>query len=93
MYPTSTSRFLLARHGVILLVLTVTLTTHAAAENGPITHRLLLAEYGKGPNRLLELDANGTQVWDYRPPSTTVALHATIVRPVRSEGMGLLDRR
>jgi len=72
MYPTSTSRFLLARHGVILLVLTVALTTHAAAENGPITHRLLLAEYGKGPNRLLELDANGTQVWDYRPPSTTV---------------------
>lgn len=35
-------------------------------------HRLMLFEYGKGPNRLLELDAQGQVVWDHRPPSIAV---------------------
>jgi outer membrane protein assembly factor BamB len=35
-------------------------------------HRLMFFEYGKGPNRLLELDAKGKVVWDHRPPSIAV---------------------
>src|SRR5258708_1291427 len=42
----------------------------SAAE--PIKHRLLLFEYGKGPNRLLELDENGKIVWEHKPPSLAV---------------------
>lgn len=54
------------------LALVLTVTPHATADDSPIKHRLLLAEYGKGPNRLMELDANGKLVWEYTPPSTTV---------------------
>ena len=35
-------------------------------------HRLMFFEYGKGPNRLLELDAEGKVVWDHKPPSIAV---------------------
>ena len=35
-------------------------------------HRLLLAEYGSSPNRLLELDAEGKVVWEHKPPSICV---------------------
>lgn len=35
-------------------------------------HRLMLFEYGKGPNRLLELDAAGKIVWEHKPPSIAV---------------------
>jgi Domain of Unknown Function (DUF1080) len=38
----------------------------------PIRHRLLFTEYGKGPNRFVELDANGKLVWELAPPSITV---------------------
>ena len=34
--------------------------------------RLLFTEYGAGPNRFVELDAAGTIVWEYAPPSTAV---------------------
>lgn len=37
-----------------------------------IHHRLIFFEYGKGPNRLLELDADGKVVWDHKPPSIAV---------------------
>src|SRR5881392_1874755 len=37
-----------------------------------IQHRLMFFEYGKGPNRLLELDANGKVVWEHKPPSIAV---------------------
>lgn len=37
-----------------------------------IKHRLLLFEYGKGPNRMLELDADGKVVWEHTPPSLAV---------------------
>ena len=30
-----------------------------------IKHRLLFFEYGKGPNRLVELDADGKVVWEF----------------------------
>lgn len=45
--------------------------TSSAAENRS-GHRLLLFEYGKGPNRLLELDANGKIIWEHQPPSIAV---------------------
>lgn len=32
----------------------------------------MLFEYGKGPNRLLELDATGKIVWEHKPPSLAV---------------------
>jgi len=38
----------------------------------PIKHRLMFAEYGKGPNRLVELDADGKLVWEYKFPSLAV---------------------
>jgi hypothetical protein len=34
--------------------------------------RLLFTEYGKGPNRFVELDAAGKMVWEKAPPSITV---------------------
>ena len=39
---------------------------------GPIKHRILFAEYGKGENRLVELDAEGKNVWEYKFPSIAV---------------------
>jgi len=42
----------------------------AAAE--PLKHRLMFAEYGKGPNRLVELDADGHVVWEHKFPSIAV---------------------
>ena len=37
-----------------------------------IKHRLMFFEYGKGPNRLLELDVDGKVVWEHAPPSIAV---------------------
>ena len=34
--------------------------------------RLVFTEYGKGPNRFVELDPSGEIVWEYAPPSTAV---------------------
>src|SRR5439155_14876094 len=42
----------------------------AAAE--PIKHRIMFAEYGKGPNRLVELDDSGKLVWEYKFPGIAV---------------------
>ena len=47
-----------------------------AAEETPVKHRLLLAEYGSSTNRLVELDADGKLVWEYQPPSSTVIFQA-----------------
>lgn len=54
-------------------LLLVTLGASAAGlADPPIRHRLLLAEYGKGPNRLLELDESGKPVREVRFPSISV---------------------
>jgi hypothetical protein len=37
-----------------------------------VKHRILFAEYGKGENRLVELDADGKLVWEYKFPSIAV---------------------
>jgi outer membrane protein assembly factor BamB len=44
----------------------------AVAEEPPTKHRLMFFEYGKGPNRLVELDADGKLVWEHVPPSIAV---------------------
>lgn len=46
-----------------------------AAESPAIQHRLLLFEYGKGPNRMLELDRAGKVIWEHKPPSLAVIFH------------------
>jgi hypothetical protein len=38
----------------------------------PVKHRILFAEYGKGENRLAELDAGGKLVWQHKFPSIAV---------------------
>ncbi len=45
-------------------------TSSTAAD--PITHRIMFAEYGKGPNRLVELDAEGKVTWEHKFPSIAV---------------------
>ncbi len=56
---------------MMLATLALLVVTAGAAES-PIRHRLLFFEYGKGPNRLLELDAAGKVVWEHKPPSIAV---------------------
>ncbi len=38
----------------------------------PVKHRILFAEYGKGPNRLVEVDPEGKVAWEYKLPSLAV---------------------
>lgn len=57
------------------LAVIIVLTTQSAmlvAEEKPVRHRILLAEYGKGPNRLIEVSKEGKLVWEHRPPSVCV---------------------
>ncbi len=44
----------------------------AATAAEPIKHRILFAEYGKGPNRLVELDEAGKVTWEYKFPGIAV---------------------
>jgi hypothetical protein len=48
------------------------LATGAAPAAEPVKHRIMFAEYGKGPNRLVELDADGKVVWEHKFPSIAV---------------------
>lgn len=43
-----------------------------AAAEPAVKHRVLFAEYGAGPNRLLEVDGDGKVTWEHKPPSITV---------------------
>ncbi len=60
-----------ARQAALFLA-ALTLLTFPGGAAEPIKHRLIFFEYGKGPNRLLELDADGKIVWDHKPPSIAV---------------------
>src|SRR5712691_5179720 len=53
-------------------LLAILSTLDGVAAEPPIRHRLMFFEYGKGPNRLLELDAGGKIVWEHKPPSIAV---------------------
>ncbi len=56
----------------LALVLTLLSSVSPFAADALIRHRLLFFEYGKGPNRLLELDDVGKVIWDHKPPSIAV---------------------
>jgi hypothetical protein len=47
----------------------------AASAADPVKHRILFAEYGKGPNRLVELDTAGKVTWEHKFPSIAVIFH------------------
>src|SRR5437016_2295100 len=53
------------------VICSATALTLCAADQ-PTKHRLMFFEYGKGPNRLLELDENGKVIWEHKPPSIAV---------------------
>ncbi len=53
----------------LLALLSAAALTSAA---DPVKHRVMFFEYGKGPNRLAELDADGKLVWEHKPPSIAV---------------------
>jgi outer membrane protein assembly factor BamB len=44
----------------------------ASAAESSAKRRLLFTEYGKGPNRFVELDGDGKPVWEMKAPSTAV---------------------
>lgn len=45
----------------------------ARSQNNEVRrHKILFFEYGKGPNRLVELDEFGRLVWEHKPPSIAV---------------------
>jgi hypothetical protein len=50
-------------------LLSAAATTHAA---DAVKHRIMFAEYGNTQNRLVELDAEGKIVWEYKFPSIAV---------------------
>ena len=59
------------RTALLFSILTITAMCAGAAE--PVRkHRLLLFEYGSGPNRMVELDADGKMVWEHAPPGIAV---------------------
>lgn len=56
----------------LLVALAVFGVTGAADAADPVKHRIMFAEYGKGPNRLVELDAAGKVTWEHKFPSIAV---------------------
>jgi hypothetical protein len=60
------------QHLVSLLTVVLSFSTLASAAEAPAKRRLLFTEYGKGPNRFVELDGDGKRVWEFNPPSITV---------------------
>lgn len=61
-----------SRRILSLLALALSFSALVSAADAPAKRRLLFTEYGKGPNRLIELDGDGKLVWEFKPPSTTV---------------------
>jgi len=49
----------------IFLPLIFCFAVSTIAADAPIKHRLLLTEYGKAPNRFIELDADGKMFWEF----------------------------
>lgn len=47
-------------------------STAATPAADAVKHRIMFAEYGKGENRLVELDAGGKLVWQHKFPSIAV---------------------
>lgn len=55
-----------------LLACLLPVFTPAHAAEPVAKRRLLFTEYGKGPNRFVELDGDGKLVWEMKAPSTAV---------------------
>jgi hypothetical protein len=55
-----------------VLLLFLTLLAGISSEAAETKHPIIFFEYGKGPNRLLELDSAGKIVWEHKPPSIAV---------------------
>lgn len=55
-----------------LFSLGLTYDASTLAADPPAKRRLLFTEYGKGPNRFVELDGNGKLAWEWQTPSTAV---------------------
>jgi outer membrane protein assembly factor BamB len=47
-------------------------TANRSTAADPVEHKIMFAEYGKGPNRLVELDAKGKVTWEHKFPSIAV---------------------
>ena len=60
------------RRTMSLAAVFLLLAAASAPAADAIKHRLMFAEYGKGENRLVELDADGKLVWEYKFPSIAV---------------------
>ena len=60
------------KHTLDLLITALLLAAGLASAQESSKRRLLLTEYGKGPNRFVELDADGKLGWEFKPPSITV---------------------
>lgn len=64
----------------------------------PIKHRIMFAEYGSGPNRLVELDADGKLTREYRFPSIAVIFqvlpegHVVFAYGGKPTGVAEIDR-
>jgi hypothetical protein len=88
-----------------LLALLFATSTFLHAADTPSKRRLLFTEYGKGPNRFVELDGDGRIVWEFKPPSTAVIFQVlpngnivfgyggspTGVREITSRGQTVFD--
>ena len=61
---------------ILLPLLLVVSLFSAFCEEGPVKHRIMFFEYGKGPNRFVELDADGKITWQFKPPSIAVMFQA-----------------
>jgi outer membrane protein assembly factor BamB len=57
---------------ITILFIAFGFTTQIFATDTPTKRRLLFTEYGKGPNRFVELDGEGKLVWEWKTPSTAV---------------------
>jgi hypothetical protein len=62
----------MTRNPLWALAIAIAFSSSLAAADKPVRHRILLAEYGKGPNRLIEVSADCRLVWEHRFPSTAV---------------------
>ena len=61
----------LSKFAIALALLIVASLACPGADSG-VHHRLMFFEYGKGPNRLVELDARGKVVWEHKPDRKSV---------------------
>jgi hypothetical protein len=90
---------------ITILFIAFGFTTRIFATDTPAKRRLLFTEYGKGPNRFVELDGEGKLVWEWKTPSTAVLFqplpngnilfgyggHPTGVREITSRGETVFD--